>query len=254
VDAYRALTLTALTGSVLMLTDPPSVYLTPRVEAARRAAPVPFTLPEQLYDVDPSRSSRIGEAGQAVSGSGPRPFDADQGLEASLYQLDVARPFGRWTVLARAGGPGGPIRFADLGLAPDRDYLVFEFWTRRLLGAFRRQFTPGPVDPRYGVQDFCIRAREPHPQLVATSRHVTCGAVDLVDVAWRGDTLSGASDVVGGDPYTLVLTAPAGYRAAGVSADGAAVLGTRRDGALLLVRLRARRSTRVAWRVAWRRR
>jgi hypothetical protein len=250
-DAYRAATLTSLTGSVLMLTDPPDVYLTPRVEAARRAAPVPFTVPGQIYDVDPTRSSRIGEADAAVSGSGPRPFDADQRLEVPLYQLDVARPFERWTVLARAGGPAEPIRFADLGLVPDREYLVFEFWTRRLLGAFRHAFAPGPVDPRYQVQDFCIRALDPHPQLVATSRHVSCGAVDLVDVEWSGDALSGVSEVVGGDPYTLYLTEPAGYRFAAVAADGAAVLGTTRVGALRMVRLRAARSSRVAWRVRW---
>jgi len=171
-DAYRATTLTSLTGSVLMLTDRPEVYRTGRVEAARRAAPVPFTVPGQVYDVDPSRSSRIAEADLAVSGSGPRPFDADQRLVQPLYQLDVERPFERWTVLARTGGAEGSIAFADLGLAPDSTYLVFEFWTKRLLGAFRGSFVPGPLDARYEVQDFCIRARAGHPQIVATSRHV----------------------------------------------------------------------------------
>ncbi len=250
-DAYRAVTLASLTGSVLMLTDPPEVYRTSRVELARRAAPVLFTVPEQLYDVDPARSSRIAEAGAALSGSGPRPFDADQRLEAWLYQLDIARPFGRWTVLARAGGPAAPIRFADLGLAPDSTYLVFEFWTRHFLGAFRRAFAPGPVDPRYRVQDFCIRARQPHPQLVATSRHVTCGGVDLGYVGWNADTLRGTSEVVGGDPYTLYVTEPAGFRFAGAAASGATVLGTARRGALRVVRLAAARSGRVAWRIAW---
>jgi len=253
-DGYRATTLASLTGSVLMLTDKPDVYRTVRVEAARRAAPVPFTVPEQLYDVDPSRSSRIGEADASVSGSGPRPFDADQRLEVPLYLLDVSRPFEQWTVLARTGGADEPIRFADLGLAGDGEYLVFEFWTRKLLGSFQKSFVPGRVDPRFQVQDFCIRERTTHPQVVATNRHVSCGAVDLVDVRWSGDTLSGVSDLVGGDPYELYLSEPAGYRfVEAEAAEGAEVESSARVGALRVVRLRAVHSARVAWRVVWRR-
>ena len=52
-DAYRAATLASLTGSLLMLTDRPEVYRTPRAEIAKRTAPVLFTRPEQIYDVDP---------------------------------------------------------------------------------------------------------------------------------------------------------------------------------------------------------
>jgi alpha-galactosidase len=265
-DGYRATTLASLTGSVLMLTDKPEVYRTARVEAARRAAPVPFTVPEQVYDVDPSRSDRIGEADVSVSGSGPRPFDADQRLEVPLYLLDVDRPFERWTVLARTGGADDPIRFTDLGLAGDRRYLVFEFWTQRLIGAFQGSFVPGPVDRRFLVQDYCIREWAGHPQLVATNRHVSCGVPDLVDVRWSGDTLSGVSDLVGGDTYELFLSEPAGYRfVAATVGDGAQVIGTARTGApatgpdgfraggaLRTVRLRAARSARVAWRVVWR--
>ena len=251
-DAYRATTLASLTGSVLMLTDKPEVYRTARVEAARRAAPVLFTVPEQVYDVDPSRSSRIAEADVSVSGSGPRPFAADQRLEVPLYLLDVDRPFERWTVLARTGGADSAVRFADLGLEPDRPYLVFEFWTKKLLGAFTGSFVPGRVDPRYRVQDFCIRERLDRPQLVATSRHVSCGAVDLADVSWRADTLSGASDLVGGDAYDIYVTEPAGYRFVAATADGADVASTVRAGALRIVRLEAARSARVAWQVAWR--
>ena len=113
---------------------------------------------------------------------------------------------------------------------------------------------PGRLEARFKVQDFCIRERADHPQIVATSRHVSCGAVDLVDVRWRGDTLSGVSDLVGGDPYDLYLTEPPGYRfVAARTADGAEVASSARAGALRFVRLRAVHSARVAWRVVWRR-
>jgi hypothetical protein len=236
-----------------MLTDPPEVYRTARVEAAKRAAPVLVTVPAQLYDVDPSRSRRIGAVDAEVSGGGPRPFEADQQLVQTLYLTDVNRPFERWAILARTGGDAASLHFADLGLPADREYLVFEFWTKRLLGAFQDAFAPGPVDPAFAVQALCIRERLGHPQLVATNRHVGCGAVDLVDVAWRGDTLSGTSDVVAGDDYVLYVTEPAGWRFVGALAEGAALLGSERAGALRLVRMRAPRSGPVSWRVAWER-
>jgi len=252
-DAYRATTLTSLTGSLLMLTDPPEVYRTERVEAAKRAAPVLFTLPGQLYDVDPSRSSRIAAVDAEVSGAGPRPFEADQQLVQPLYLTEVNRPFERWAVLARTGGDARGIRFADLGLPEGREYVVFEFWTKRLLGAFQEAFAPGPVDPSFAVQVLCIRERVPHPQLVGTNRHVSCGGADLVDVAWRGDTLSGTSEVVANDGYELYLTEPHGWRFLAASVDGAPAPSSARAGALRVVRMWAAQSGHVAWRIAWER-
>ncbi len=251
-DAYRAATLASLTGSLLMLTDRPEVYRTARADIAKRTAPVLFTQPEQIYDVDPSRSERIGRAATAVSGSGPRVFDADQRLEASLYLLDVDRPFERWSVLARTGGPDADsIRFAELGLSPEPDYLVFEFWAHRLLGTFHRGFVPGPIDPERKVQVFCIRRRVPHPQVVATNRHVTCGGPDLVNVSWAGDTLSGVSEVVGGDPYLIYLTQPAGYRFEGVQVQGAELVSAAMEGPMRVVRLRSATPARVSWSVRY---
>ncbi len=170
--------------------------------------------------MDPSRSELIGRAATELSGSGPRPFDADQRLNVPLYLLDVSRPFGRWSVLARTGGgDADTLRFADLGLDPTKDHVVFEFWTKTLRGAFQGGFAPGPVDPRRQVQVFCIREREDRPQVVATSRHVSCGGPDLEAVSWAGDALSGRSRLVRGDAYELHLTEPAGYRFDGVTAQ-----------------------------------
>lgn len=251
-DAYRATTLTSLTGSVLMLTDKPEVYRTPRVEAARRTAPVVFTRPGQIYDVDPSRSDALARVDNEVSGSGPRPFDATRRLNTHyVYVVDVNRPFENWSVVARTEDTGEPVRFADLGIAPDRAQYVFEFWTKRLVGAFTGSFAPGPIDPRFGVQVLCVRPRVAHPQLLTTNRHVTCGAYDLADVGWEAGTLRGESELVANDTYELYLTEPAGYRVRDASATGAEVVSTRRSGALRVVSLRARRSGHASWRIRW---
>lgn len=248
-DRYRATTLTSLTGSALMLTDPPEVYRTERVEAAKRAAPVLFTRPGQLYDVDPSRSSLLHQAGSQVSGAGPRPFDADQRLVVPLYQLDVARPFEQWTVLARTGGEQSAIAFKDLGLPLATDYVGFEFWTKRSIGVVRDTLHAGPVDSTFEVQVFCLRPRVDHPQVLATNRHVTCGGADLADVGWSDRALHGTSTVVAGDAYDIYLTEPAGYRVAAVRADGADVVDRSIVEGVRVIHLMSRTGGRVRWSV-----
>jgi alpha-galactosidase len=252
-DGYRSATITSLTGSLLMLTDKPDVYRGDRVEAARRTAPVLFTLPGQAYDVDPTRSSRLSLVEHEVSGSGPRPFEADQRLHQTLYQLDIARPFERWTVLARTAGAPDTLRVTDLGLPAGRQYVAFDFWGKRFLGAFRDTIALGAVDPVFQVQVVCLRERRPRPQLLATNRHVSCGGVDLESLSWSGTALSGVSRVVAGDDYELYLSEPDGWIAESADAPGAeVVLGERRD-TVRRVTVRGARAGLVTWTVRYRR-
>jgi len=246
-DAYRATTATSLTGSLLMLTDRPEVYRTPVVRAAQRTAPVLVTRPGQIYDVDPSRSPLIGLADAEVSGAGPRPLDADQAEHVHLYLLEVNRPFERWAVLGRTSEAETSIRFTELGLSADVDYHVFEFWTGTYVGVRRGAFEPGPIDPTFNVQAFCLREATPHPQLVATSRHVSCGGWDLLDIGWDGAALRGRSRLVGGDPYVLYVSEPDGYAFTEVAAEGAAVEGDELAGGLRRVTLRADRNAEARW-------
>lgn len=251
-DGYRAATLTTLTGSVLMLTDRPDVYRTDRVEAARRTAPVLLTWPGQLYDVDPSRSSLLDMASTELSGSGPRPFDADQREVVPLYQLDIARPFEQWTVLARTRDDPSAIPLAELGLAMDSDYVAFEYWTRTPLGVVRDTLRPGPIDARFGVQVICLRRRVAHPQLLGTSRHVTCGGPDLSTVSWERNTLAGVSELVAGDPYELYLIEPAGSQVEEVYATGSGVVSQRLEGGMRIIRLASVEGGEVRWEVRYR--
>jgi len=246
-DRYRSTLVTSLTGSVLLLTDKPGLYRTGDIEPAKRTAPVLFTLPGQIFDVDPSRSDALGRVDSEVSGSGPRPFDAGYTPACHLYMLEVERPFGGWAVLGRTGGDFSEISFADLGLDPKAEYDVFEFWTKTLLGSFTGAFPPGSIDPRYRSQALCIRPHLGRPQLIATNRHVTCGGVDLLDLDWDGGRLSGRSLAVGGDPYVLYLTQPQGYELAGVECRGADVAKKEKDGALVKVTLLAAKSGEIEW-------
>jgi hypothetical protein len=48
--------------------------------------------------------------------------------------------------------------------------------------------------------------------------------VDLLAVEWRDGVLAGRSRLVGGDPYDVYLTEPAGWRLAEMRCEGAAPL------------------------------
>ncbi len=246
-NRYKSTLVTSLTGSILLLTDKPEIYRTHVVEPARRAAPVLWTVPGQIFDVDPSRSDQLGRVGAEVSGSGSRVFDASLQPTCELFLLEVDRPFERWSVLGRTGESVREIRFADLGLDPAKEYYVFEFWTKRLLGSFVGSFDPGPLDPLFRSQALAIRERKARPQVLATSRHVTCGGVDLADVRWSEWTLSGTSVVVAGDPYAIYLTEPEGYRLTGFEGPAGSVPGVERAGALVRITWLPAASGPVGW-------
>lgn len=204
-----------MAGAMMLLTDKVEVYLDDRkIEGARRCAPVPFTVPGQLYDFDPKTTDNLEKGLRNDEGGGPPgPIDAMQwGSFSPLWLLEIDRPFEHWYVLARMSWedlPGTTVKFVDLGLDPDAEYLVYEYWTRSPIVASKESFLT-PAQKKKEVRVYCIRKKLDRPQILSTSRHITQGGVDLVDVEWNDGVLSGRSRVVGKDPYTLVLHVPAG--------------------------------------------
>jgi hypothetical protein len=250
-EAWRSTLITSLTGSLFLLTDKPERYRTPIVEAAKRTAPVLVTMPGQLYDVDPSRSSQLWRADGEVSGRDPKPFDASLATPVHLYLLEVNRPFESWVVLGRTGGHVDEIRFDELGLDPARQYVVFDYWPRRYRGSFATSFSPGPIPAAFNSQAFVIREQLSRPQLLATGRHVTGGGVDLVDLTWHDDTLEGRSEVVAGDPYELFVTEPPGWTVSAVECGAAQALPVVREHAAARSGCASEAGGLVTWRVRY---
>ncbi|NQU22662.1 MAG: hypothetical protein HQ567_15405, partial [Candidatus Nealsonbacteria bacterium] len=112
------------------------------------------------------------------------------------------------------GVPQQEVKFADLGLHNDREYLVFEFWSQKFLGKSRGSFTAPAMDDDNGMQVFAIREARKHPWVLSTTRHLSQGGVSLLEEEWNANanTLSGKSTVVVGDPYVLTVHLPEGSR------------------------------------------
>ncbi len=251
-EAYRSCVATSLTGSLFMVTDKAELYeQSPLVEAARRSIPVLFTLPGQVYDVDPSRSELIGQADIELSGSGPRPFDAGTATTTALFALDVAKPFENWLVLGRLNENDKHIPLRDLGLDPSKRYHVFEFWTKQYMGNVEKAFVPPVIDSVFGCQVFCFREVQSHPQTLATNRHISCGALELQQVNWQNNQLTGVSEVVQGDVYEIYIYEPEGFQLETVGCTGATIVKQDKKGMVRTITLQPAGKSTVEWTVKY---
>ncbi len=251
-EAYRSCTATSLTGSLFMLTDKPEKYDSPLIEAALRSMPVLYTQPGQVYDVDPSRSSSISLVDVEMSGSGPRPFDASTTTTTGLFALEINRPFENWLVLGRLDDRDKVISFRDLGLSEQKEYLVFEFWTKEFKGIFSKQYEAGSIDRSFNCQVLCFRERVNHPQILATNRHITCGGVDLMDVKWDKNCLTGQSQIVPIENYILYVYEPEVGLVPAISCDDAEIVKSGKDGSIRVIELKPKTSkTIINWMIKY---
>jgi hypothetical protein len=97
-----------------------------------------------------------------------------------------------------------------LGLDAKTTYVAFDFWDDKFLEPIRgtmKQTLPGAT-----CRVLAVRPAADHPQLVSTSRHIAQCIVDVLDEKWdwMTRTLSGQSEVVGGDRYEMRIALPAG--------------------------------------------
>ncbi len=248
--------LVSMAGGQLLLSDKPEVYEDDaNLEGVKRASPILFTIPGQLYDYDPIKTNNLikglrNENGGANSG----PIDADQkGEVCPWWMLDINEPYEKWAVLTHMNWTSDPmgesqVKFSDLGLA-NATYAVFEFWSKRYLGDFNGIFTAKALDPK-DLATYAIRRVESHPQILSTSRHITQGAQDFVNVKWSGHTLSGSSRVVKGDPYSIFVRIPRGFTLNGAKA-GVDRIDVRVEDSYAEVKLSPTSTGTVSWSISF---
>ena len=196
------------------------------------------------------------------------PVDLFVRKPAQVYNMPVERPFAKWNVVAVFNYTAPVISTAgmkivdegrfqaqldaakDLRLDPDKEYLVYEFWSKTFLGSFKGRFTSRKIVP-YDCDVYAIVEKQDRPVLLSTSRHVRSMAFDIKDMSYdRGQrVLSGVSRAVAGDPYQLRIYVPDGFKAQRVElSDGLSATMTV-DGNLLMADYIAKTGNDVSWRV-----
>jgi hypothetical protein len=233
-----------------MLTDKPEKYETSITEAARRAIPVLYTQPGQVYDVDPSRSSKIDGADTEMSGSGPRMFDASTTTTTGLFLLEINKSYENWMLLGRLDERDQIISFKDFGLDSKKHYLVFEFWSKKFIGEFQQQFDLGKIDTNFHCQVFCIREKQNHPQLLATNRHISCGALELKNYSWENSSMEGESILTTGDDYTIYIYEPQNFIFKKFYCNSGEIVLNKKDGLVRLITVRSS-APALVWKVAY---
>jgi hypothetical protein len=178
--------------------------------------------------------------------------------------MSIERPFGNWSVLAvfnyinkYTDNGREPLKFStklnaarDLRLDPNKEYIVYEFWSKKLIGTFQGSFTTPPVDP-YDVGIYSIVEKHDWPVLVSTSRHVRQMAFDIKDMAYDAGqrVLRGVSRAVAGDPYQLRIYVPDGFSAKRADLPAGITGSMKTEGNLLTVDFTAPTGNDVQWKV-----
>ena len=86
---------------------------------------------------------------------------------------------------------------------------MYDFWNGRFIGKLRHGVTVSL--PACGSAVLSVRRVTGIPQLVATNRHITQGAFDVMSCGWDPEsrTFSGVSKTVPGEEYTVTAYDPA---------------------------------------------
>jgi hypothetical protein len=192
------------------------------------------------------------------------PVDLFVRKPAQIWNMPVERPFGNWSVLAvfnyiskYTDNGREPLKFStklnaarDLRLDPNKEYIVYEFWSRKLIGTFKGSFTTPPVDP-YDVGIYSIVEEQDRPVLISTSRRVRQMAFDIKALSYDGGQrmLRGTSRAVVGDPYQLRIYVPGGFAAKRVELSEGLTGAMKMQGNLLTVDYTAAAGKDVEWKV-----
>jgi hypothetical protein len=187
------------------------------------------------------------------------PVDLFVHKPARVWNMPVERPFGNWNIVTVFNFTGtNPTRKSttsldaakDLRLDPNKEYIVYEFWSKQLIGTFKGKFATRPLAP-YDVDIYSVVEKQNRPVLISTSRHIRQMAFDIKDMAYDGGqrTLRGVSRAVANDPYQLRIYVPEGFTAKRVELSEGLTGKMSTDGNLLTVDYTSTTGKDVDWKV-----
>ncbi len=266
-DTITRPALASIAGCMLMLSDKAEIYRDDRnLIGARRSSPVLFSVPGQLYDFDPQKTNMVKKSDRASikNGSGVSSIDGSQfGSVCPFWLNEFNKPFENWNVLHRlnwigkshgkrrapkaTNAPATTVKFADLGLDASKEYLAYEFWTHKFLGVLKDEIKLGELGPM-GLESIAIREKLDRPQLVSSNRHLSQGAAEIEQMYWEDNTLTGRSQVIINDKYTLTIHVPVGYKYTTATVNGGKAA-VEQIGNLLNVSYLPNETASVGWKI-----
>ncbi|MGI6239114.1 MAG: alpha-galactosidase [Christensenellales bacterium] len=214
--------------TVVCNNDPDNVVLREKFntydQAVTRAAFVslaglPFTLGDNLPDLP---AERVEVLKRSIPPVPAHPMDVRASVSDGrtvILNLAVEKPDMRANIVDVINLTAADARVrvdlrADVGVEGGAHY-VYDYWNRAFLGAY----TDGLelALRAHASRVLAVHRVQDVPQLISTSRHIAQGAMDLEAVSYdaAAQTLVGKSQVVGGEPYEVVVCAPEDLRVFG---------------------------------------
>ncbi|HSL22442.1 MAG TPA: NPCBM/NEW2 domain-containing protein [Vicinamibacterales bacterium] len=182
-------TIFALTGQALLASDRLTDLPEPRIEILRRVYPAIDIRPLDLFrpedPLKPLVDLKVSHLG--------RQYDV-----VGIFNYDAAQATTR------------RVSWSEIGLDPLVPHHVYDFWSGTYLGAWENGVF---VDvPPADVRVLTLVRSVDRPVLVSTSRHISQGWVDLLELKSGGTadrpTIAGRSRLIAGDAYRMIVGMP----------------------------------------------
>ncbi|MBN1445781.1 MAG: alpha-galactosidase [Candidatus Omnitrophica bacterium] len=133
-----------------------------------------------------------------------------------IWHLPIETDWGKWEIAGLFNLTKVPseiqVDFESLKLDRNKEYLVYEFWSKKFLGIYRNSLSI-PMPP-VTTKLLMIRELSAQPRVLSTDMHITQGAMELDSVIYDGkkQILRGNAVRQKGDTGNIVVFIPEGYR------------------------------------------
>jgi hypothetical protein len=149
----------------------------------------------------------------------------------------------------------GEVVDGALGLDAGKEYYVFDFWNHGFVGRLKGAASLEQILRPGEARMLSIHEVEPNPQFISSNRHLMQGYLDMAKApVWNAKkrVLAGASKVVGGETYEIVL-ALNGYHPARATVRNASarVEAIRENAGLASLKLDTAESAIVEWQITF---
>ncbi len=251
----------SLSGGLFMLSDPLAAYdadrlamlrkcLPPLASQAGETGPLDATYPAftwtKLHGFAVPRENVVQaqdvELADALNMAGEYESMNDDHPLSSLWSIHLDCGGRNWHVAVRVGTvplKACTVRLENLGLCGAGRYHVFDFWAQKYLGCVSGELSCGAMELGDCQVLALVRVAD-HPQLIASSRHVSMDAVSVRAHEWSGGKLSLRLHCVPETAETYFFHLPEGFSTPKLAARGAAAE-IDVAGEIAAVKLRAKR-------------
>ena len=198
-EAIVEMTAAALSGAAVSCADTPNTFSTPRAELIAKLFP--------------------------LSGKAATPIDRYDEAFPRILRLPIEKTHESWNLVGIFNWKDQQddihLNLASIGLNPEKDYLVHDFWMRQYLGVVSKNVTLMNVAPR-SAKLLCLREEQQVPQLLSTDMHYTQGSVEILSAGWDSHSQSYllACQPPRQAEGTFFIHVPDDYMPIGVSAYG----------------------------------